>query len=131
VSGGVIVTLPQQVSLDDARRGLEMFRQLDIPIFGVVENMSYLELPNGDKVDVFGAGGGKKLAEASGVDYIGGIPMDPAVRLGGDTGMPVLMSAPQSPVSQALRTISEEVAWRVTQAALAQQDQAIPINIVG
>lgn len=57
LSGGVIVTLPQQVSLDDARRGLEMFRQLNVPIFGVVENMSYLELPDGTRMDVFGSGG--------------------------------------------------------------------------
>nr|NIS47145.1 Mrp/NBP35 family ATP-binding protein [candidate division Zixibacteria bacterium]NIU15282.1 Mrp/NBP35 family ATP-binding protein [candidate division Zixibacteria bacterium]NIV07355.1 P-loop NTPase [candidate division Zixibacteria bacterium]NIW46536.1 P-loop NTPase [Gammaproteobacteria bacterium] len=59
LSGGVIVTLPQQVSLDDARRGLEMFRQMDVPILGIIENMSYLELPNGEKMDVFGSGGGE------------------------------------------------------------------------
>ena len=63
LSGGVIVTLPQQVSLDDARRGLEMFRQLDVPIFGVVENMSYLELPDGTRMDIFGTGGGERLAQ--------------------------------------------------------------------
>jgi ATP-binding protein involved in chromosome partitioning len=71
LSGGIIVTLPQQVSLDDARRSLEMFRQLDVPIFGVVENMSYLELPDGTRMDIFGAGGGQKLAEAAGVSFIG------------------------------------------------------------
>jgi ATP-binding protein involved in chromosome partitioning len=67
LSGGVIVTLPQQVSLDDARRGLEMFRQLDVDIFGVVENMSYLELPDGTRMDVFGTGGGERLAQRGGV----------------------------------------------------------------
>jgi len=63
LSGGIIVTLPQQVSLDDARRGLEMFRQLDVPIFGVVENMSFLELPDGSRMDIFGSGGGERLAQ--------------------------------------------------------------------
>ena len=73
----MIVTLPQQVSLDDARRGLEMFRQLDVPILGVVENMSYLELPDGIRMDIFGTGGGERLAKQAGVPFIGAIPMDP------------------------------------------------------
>ncbi len=98
LSGGVIVTLPQQVSLDDARRGLEMFRQLDVPVFGVVENMSYLELPDGSRMDVFGSGGGQRLAEEAGVPFIGAIPMDPAVRVGGDNGKPVVVTNPDSPV---------------------------------
>ena len=66
ISGGVIVTLPQQVSLEDARRGMEMFRQLDIPILGVVENMSYLELTDGNRIDIFGGGGGSRLGRRSG-----------------------------------------------------------------
>ncbi len=77
LSGGVIVTLPQQVSLDDARRGLEMFRQLDVPIFGVVENMSYLELPDGTRMDIFGTGGGERLAREAGVPFIGRHPDGP------------------------------------------------------
>src|SRR3990172_8746219 len=76
LSGGVIVTLPQRVSLEDARRGLEMFHQLDVPIFGVVENMSYLELPDGTRMDIFGSGGGERLAMEGGVAFIGHIPMD-------------------------------------------------------
>ena len=71
LSGGVIVTLPQQVSLEDARRGIEMFRQLDVEIFGVVENMSYLELPDGTRMDIFGSGGGARLAQEAGVPFIG------------------------------------------------------------
>ena len=130
LSGGVIVTLPQQVSLDDARRGLEMFRQLDVPIFGVVENMSYLELPDGNRMDIFGTGGGKKLAEESGVAYIGAIPMDPAVRAGGDSGKPVVITHPDSPVAQALRMIAEDVAAKVSVAAM-QQSNFIPITMIG
>jgi ATP-binding protein involved in chromosome partitioning len=130
LSGGVIVTLPQQVSLDDARRGLEMFRQLDVPIFGVVENMSYLELPDGSRMDIFGAGGGEKLAREAGVPFIGAIPMDPAVREGGDEGRPVVITNPDSPVSRALAEIARNIAARISVAAV-QQANFIPINIVG
>lgn len=130
LSGGVIVTLPQQVSLDDARRGLEMFRQLDVNIFGVVENMSYLELPDGSRMDVFGTGGGERLAAAAGVPYLGAIPMDPAVRTGGDSGMPVTVSAPESPVAQALSLVAMDLAAKVSVAAV-QQSNFIPINLIG
>lgn len=130
LSGGLIVTLPQQVSLDDARRGLEMFRQLNVPIFGVVENMSYLELPDGTRMDVFGSGGGEKLAQESGVPFIGTIPMDPAVRVGGDQGVPVTVSSPDSPVAQALNAIALDVAAKVSVAAL-QNNDFVPITMVG
>jgi len=130
LSGGVIVTLPQQVSLDDARRGLEMFRQLDVPIFGVVENMSYLELPDGTRMDVFGTGGGERLAQESGVPFIGAVPMDPTVRAGGDSGKPVTVTHPDSPVAKALSDIAEDVAAKISVAAV-QQGNFIPINMIG
>ncbi len=130
LSGGVIVTLPQQVSLDDARRGLEMFRQLDVPIFGVVENMSYLELPDGTRMDIFGTGGGERLAAEAEVPFIGAIPMDPAVRTGGDMGVPVVISHPDSAVSKALRQIAEDLAAKISVAAV-QQSNFIPINVIG
>jgi ATP-binding protein involved in chromosome partitioning len=130
LSGGVIVTLPQQVSLEDARRGLEMFRQLDVPIFGVVENMSYLELPDGSRLDVFGTGGGERLAREAGVAFLGAIPMDPAVREGGDQGQPVVLSKPESPVAKALRALTENVAARISVAAV-EQNNFIPINVIG
>jgi ATP-binding protein involved in chromosome partitioning len=129
LSGGIIVTLPQQVSLDDARRSLEMFRQLDVPVFGVVENMSYLELPNGDRMDIFGAGGGERLSKEAGVPFIGAIPMDPTVRQGGDTGKPVVVSHPDSSVARALSHIAEDVAAKISMAA-ARQENLIPINFV-
>jgi ATP-binding protein involved in chromosome partitioning len=126
----VIVTLPQQVSLDDARRSLEMFRQLDVHIFGVVENMSYLELPDGTKMDVFGSGGGERLARESGVPFIGAIPMDAAVREGGDNGKPVVVARPASAVAFAMQSITQDVAARVSVAAV-QQNNFIPINLIG
>lgn len=130
LSGGLIVTLPQQVSLDDARRGLEMFRQMNVPIFGVVENMSYLDLPDGSRMDVFGNGGGERLAKESGVPFIGAIPMDPAVRQGGDQGVPVTVSHPDSPVAQALRAIAMDVAAKTSVAAM-QNNDFVPITMVG
>ena len=130
LSGGVIVTLPQQVSLDDARRGLEMFRQLDVHIFGVVENMSYLELPDGERLDIFGSGGGERLAQESGVPFIGAVPLDPKVREGGDDGKPVVLTDPDSPVSLSLRSITEDLAAKISVAAVQQSD-IIPINLVG
>jgi len=118
LQGGVIVTLPQQVSLDDALRGINMFQELNIPIFGVVENMSYLETPDGERMDIFGSGGGEKLAKMTGIPFIGSIPIDPQVRIGGDAGMPVVLSHPESPVSQALISIAEKIAAQVSIQAL-------------
>ncbi len=130
LSGAVIVTLPQQVSLEDARRGLEMFRQLNVPIFGVVENMSYLELPDGQRMDIFGAGGGEHLAKDASVPFIGAIPMDPTVRQGGDVGKPVVISHPDSAVAKALTQVAENVAACISVAAV-QQGNFVPINIIG
>ncbi len=129
LTGGVIVTLPQEVSQADARRGLEMFNQLNVPIIGVVENMSYLALPNGEKMDVFGAGGGKALADAAGVDYIGGIPMDPNVRIGGDAGKPIMVSQPTSEAANAMRQIALDVAARAD-ALKGDQPDAIQIEVI-
>lgn len=114
LQGGVIVTMPQQVSLDDALRGINMFQELKIPIFGVVENMSYLETADGERMDIFGAGGGEKLAKMTGVPFIGSIPIDPQVRMGGDQGMPVALSHPDSPVAKMLVQITEKIAAQVS-----------------
>lgn len=130
LTGGIIVTLPQQVSLDDAWRGMEMFKQLNIPILGVVENMSYLELPDGTRMDIFGSGGGKRFAELAGVPYVGAIPMDAQVRQGGDNGTPVVISHPESAAAQALRAITQDVAAKISVAAY-QGNQELSIDIIG
>jgi ATP-binding protein involved in chromosome partitioning len=130
LSGGLIVTLPQAVSLEDARRGLEMFRELNVPILGVVENMSYLELPDGTRMDVFGSGGGLKLAEAASVPFLGQIPMDPSVRIGGDGGTPVVVSNPESAPAKALRSLAELLAARLSVAAI-QGGGGVKIDMVG
>jgi ATP-binding protein involved in chromosome partitioning len=129
LSGVVIVTLPQQVSLDDASRGLEMFRTLNVPILGVVENMSYLKLPDGSIMDVFGQGGGESLAKHYDVPFLGGIPMDPIVRMGGDNGNPVVISQPDSDVAKALKRVAELIAARISVSALSGNNTPT-INIV-
>ncbi len=129
LSGGLIVTLPQQVSLEDARRGLEMFRQLNVPILGVVENMSYLELPDGTRMEIFGSGGGEQLAREGNVPFLGTIPMDKLVREGGDNGKPVIVENATSPAAQALRKIAELIAARISVAAI-ENNNVVPITII-
>ncbi len=110
LSGAIIVTMPQNVSLEDASRGLEMFRTMEVPVLGVIENMSYLELEDGDRVDVFGAGGGERLAREMNAPFLGAIPMDPRVRQASDSGVPVVVSHPDSPVAVMLVQVAERAA---------------------
>ncbi len=105
LTGGLIVTLPQKVSLEDARRGLEMFRTMEVPILGIVENMSFLELSDGTQMDIFGRGGGESLADASGTQFLGSVPMDPEIRRGGDDGVPLLIAHPESAAAQVLSSV--------------------------
>jgi len=129
LSGGVIVTLPQKVSVDDARRGAEMFRQLRVPLMGVIENMSYMAMPDGKRMEVFGRGGGEMLAKEFEVPLIGSIPLEPQVRAGGDTGKPIVHSHPDSEAARALQAIAAELSLLASAAAIATQTQAIPIRI--
>ncbi len=130
LSGAVMVTLPQAVSLEDASRSLAMFQELNVPVLGVIENMSYLELPDGTKMNVFGQGGGQQLAEMGAVPFFGQIPMDPAVREGGDTGSPVVSTRPDSASAEALRRVAESVAAGLSVAAL-QEGGGVSIKMVG
>ena len=130
LSGTVMVTLPQQVSLEDASRSLAMFQELNVPILGVVENMSYLELPDGTRLEVFGRGGGALLAEMGATQLIGAIPMDPNVRAGGDEGRPIIISNPTAPSALALRSVTEKVAAILSVNAL-QPGPSISLDMVG
>src|SRR5512138_1949852 len=129
LSGAVIVTLPQLVSLEDASRGLNMFRTLEVPILGIIENMSYLDLPDGTRMDIFGSGGGEQLAQSTQAPFLGKIPIDPEVRQGGDSGKPIVVTRPDSPAAQALRGIAEGLAARISVAALSGSNE-LPMNIV-
>jgi ATP-binding protein involved in chromosome partitioning len=129
LSGAVIVTLPQLVSLEDASRGLNMFKKLDVPILGIVENMSYLELPDGTHMDLFGSGGGEHLANVTTTPFLGKVPIDQNVRIGGDTGKPIVASHSDSAVARALREIAGNIAAKVSIAALGASND-VPINII-
>jgi ATP-binding protein involved in chromosome partitioning len=90
VTGAVVVTTPSDVSLEDARKAVRMFEQVKVPLLGIVENMSYLMCPHCDeRIDVFSTGGGRRTASAMGVNFLGALPLDPHVRIGGDTGKPI------------------------------------------
>lgn len=130
LTGGFIVTLPQAVSVADARRGLELFRQLQVPVLGVIENMSYLSMPDGSQVDVFGQGGGSRLAEDAGVTFVGQIPLDPEVRVGGDTGVPIVVAHPESKSAVALRQIAVTLCEKVAAQSREQQGDSIPIEVI-
>jgi len=113
LSGVLIVTLPQAVSLEDASRGLEMFRALEVPILGVIENM---------RGEFFGSGGGEDLARIAKVPFLGAVPMETPVRQSGDTGEPVIVSKPNSGAAKALKAIAMQVAARISVAALGQKE---------
>src|SRR5579871_2781517 len=92
LTGAVVVTTPSDVSLEDARKAIHMFQQVRVPLIGIVENMSYLECPHcQERIDVFSHGGGKRTAETMNVPFLGELPLDPAVRIGGDSGSPITL----------------------------------------
>jgi ATPases involved in chromosome partitioning len=119
VQGAVLVTTPQEVSLSDVRRAVKMFEQVAVPVLGVIENMSYFIAPDtGNRYNIFGTGGGQKLADEYGLNFLGQVPLGMEVREGGDSGVPVVVSAPDSPQSQAFRKVAEEVARQVSIEAM-------------
>jgi ATP-binding protein involved in chromosome partitioning len=123
LSGAIVVTQPMQVAASDAIRGLKTFEKLDVPIIGVVENMSG---------EFFGTGAGRQLAEEYKTLYLGSIPLDANVRKGGDSGQPIVVAYPDSEAAQALRQIARDVAARVSVLTLqVQADNIIPINMIG
>jgi ATP-binding protein involved in chromosome partitioning len=109
LSGAIIVTTPQDVALIDARKGLEMFRQVRVPVLGIVENMSYYQGDDGKRVALFGHGGGQKLATEASVPFLGEIPIDPRVAVCGDEGEPIVHRHPDSGVAQAYRALAASV----------------------
>ena len=121
MSGAVIVTTPQTVSLLDARRGLKMFQQLGINLLGIVENMSYFIPPDlpGKSYDLFGSGGGERTAQELQVPLLGCIPLEIALREGGDNGIPIVIAEPESASAISLVKIAEQIAAKVSIAALA------------
>lgn len=107
LDGGVIVTTPQEASLGVVRKGIAMFEKVQVPILGLVENMSYFVTPKGERVEIFGHGGGKKEAERLQLPFLGEVPLFTEIRQGGDQGIPVTVSQPESEPAQAFMRIAE------------------------
>ncbi len=122
LTGAVIVTTPGEVSLIDARKGVKMFREVRVPILGIVENMSYFEDATGTKTPIFGVGGGMKLALESNVPFLGELPIDPRVAACGDQGEPIVRKFPDSGVAKSYVALAATVA----EAASAPQSDALP-----
>ncbi len=112
LDGGVIVTTPQEASLGVVRKGIAMFNKVNVPILGIVENMSYFTTPNGERVEIFGHGGGKEEAARQNVPFLGEVPIFTEIREGGDRGMPVVVSAPNHPAGKAFIQIAETLRKR-------------------
>jgi ATP-binding protein involved in chromosome partitioning len=115
VSGAVVVTTPSVVALADVRKAVEMFRQVNVEILGVVENMSYFACPHcKGRIDVFGHGEGQRMAETFGVPFLGEIEIDPQIRIGGDTGKPVAALGENAPEAQSIYAMARNVAARAS-----------------
>jgi ATP-binding protein involved in chromosome partitioning len=118
LSGAIMVTTPQEVSLLDVRKGLQMFRKMNVPVLGIVENMAGFACPHcGHTTAIFGEGGGQKLAQEFDVPVLGSIPIDPETRVGGDTGEPIVVARPSSPQADAFRRVAGAVRDRLVEAA--------------
>lgn len=121
LAGAIIVTQPQEVAVADALRSVSMFEQLNVPILGVVENMAG---------DFFGTGGGERLATERNVPFLGRVPLNSDVRIGGDYGRPIAVNQPDNPAGMAFREMSKVVAARIS-VVMMQSADIIPINIIG
>jgi len=119
VAGAVVVTTPQSVSVADVRKAVAMFRQLNIPVLGVVENMSYFVCGHcSERTDIFGHGGGQRMAEELSIPFLGEVPIDTRVRSGGDDGRPIVAEAPDAPAAQAFTEVAGKVAAQLSIQAM-------------
>jgi ATP-binding protein involved in chromosome partitioning len=129
VTGAVVVTTPSTVALADVRKAIEMFRQVNVEVLGVVENMSTFACPHcGKPVDIFGHGEGAKTAVAYGVPVLGEIEIDPRIRLGGDTGKPVAAQGDTAPAAQSLYRVAKAVSARIEEVAATSGGPSVQID---
>jgi ATP-binding protein involved in chromosome partitioning len=113
LDGGVVVTTPQEASLGVVRKGIAMFTKVNVPILGIIENMSYFTAPGGERVEIFGHGGGRTEAERQGIQFLGEVPIFTEIREGGDRGVPIVVSAPEATAGKAIISIAEELRRRL------------------
>jgi ATP-binding protein involved in chromosome partitioning len=115
MAGAVVVTTPQGVSVSDVKKAVAMFRQLNIPVLGVIENMSYFVCGHcQERTDIFGNGGGRRMAEEMQIPFLGEVPIDTRIRSGGDEGMPIVSAVPDAPAAQAFMAVASQVAAQVS-----------------
>ena len=125
LAGAITVTTPQEVALYDVRKGMAMFQKVNVPLLGIIENMSHFVCGHcGERTDIFSSGGGERAAEKLGIPFLGRIPIDPAIRDGGDSGHPIVMADPASPQAAAFR----EIARKVKRAVGGADQGATPID---
>jgi len=113
LDGGVIVTTPQEASLGVVRKGIAMFEKVNVPILGIVENMSYFTAPNGERIEIFGHGGGQTEARRQKIPFLGEIPIYTEIRIGGDRGVPVVVERPDAPYGQPFIQVAEALRQRL------------------
>jgi ATP-binding protein involved in chromosome partitioning len=129
VAGSIVVTTPQQVSLADTRRAVAMYKKLNIPPIGLIENMSYFSCPKCEhESDIFGHGGGERLAEELGIPFLGRLPIYQPIREGSDSGVPLIISEPDSPAARAFMAAAERTAAQVSIASYTRS--TIPLTVV-
>src|SRR4029450_5433083 len=129
-AGAIVVTTPQQVSLADTRRAVAMYKKLNIPTLGVIENMSYFVCRDcGHEADIFGRRGGEEMARPLGVPSLGRIPIYQPIREGSDAGVPLLISEPDSPASRAFIAAAEQMAAQISMASY-NRSTTIPLTVV-
>src|SRR5690242_11565945 len=122
LAGAVIVSTPQDISLIDARKGLNMFKKVNVPVLGIIENMSYFLCPHcGERSDIFSHGGARREAERLGTDFLGEVPLDLAIRETSDEGRPITVSQPDSPYAQTFRDIAAKVWEKVSGESAARR----------
>ncbi len=111
LSGAITVTTPQEVALHDVRKGMMMFQKVNVPLLGIIENMSFFVCGHcGERTEIFSTGGGERAAQKLGIPFLGRVPIDPAIRAGGDSGMPIVMAELASPQAAAFREIAAKLA---------------------
>jgi ATP-binding protein involved in chromosome partitioning len=131
VAGAVLVTTPQTVSIADTRRAIRMYEKLNVPALGLVENMSHFICPKcHTESDIFGKGGGETLAHDMNVPFLGRVPIYEPIRVGGDTGVPIVIGEPKSPAAQSFRAAAEQLAAQIAVLSLKPQSKAIPLTQV-
>jgi ATP-binding protein involved in chromosome partitioning len=129
VSGAVVVTTPQTVSIADTRRAIRMYQKLNVPVLGLVENMSHFVCPGcGVESDIFGKGGGELLAGEASVPFLGRVPIYEPIRVGGDTGVPITIGEPQSPAARAFQSAAEQLAAQLSIASYKRPIPLIPVS---